>query len=103
MKNAWKHLTFIAGVILAQEIAENEADDKKNKSEFIKSNCQKTKVDILIPKWTVSNAPPASVTLSSALGTNCRGANHNKTHIKLEINLLDPKELVKMKFLEEKH
>ena len=87
MKNAWKHLTFIAGVILAQEIAENEADDKKNKSEFIKSNCQNTKVDILIPKWTVSNAPPASVTLSSALGTNCRGANDNKTHIKLEINL----------------
>ena len=94
MKNAWKHLflTIALHSVLAQETeVENGAEDKRNKSEFIRSICQKTKVDIFIPKWTVSNAPPASVTLSSALGTNCRGAVHNKTHIRLEINLLDPK------------
>ncbi|CAG5109530.1 Oidioi.mRNA.OKI2018_I69.chr2.g4052.t1.cds [Oikopleura dioica] len=91
MRCSLKISLILLASTFAQEIETEEIEEKKEKSEFITTNCQKTNVEIFIPKWTVSNGPPASVTLLSALGNNCRGAYHNKTHITLNINLLDPK------------
>jgi len=46
-----------------------------------------------VPKWTVGGAGSAAETImfDSGIGKNCRGAQFNKTHYYLNIDLLDPK------------
>ena len=64
------------------------AEEKVDRSEFIRTDCQKTNITVYIPKWTVDRSSPDLVRFDSS---SCMSKEYNKTHYFLFTDLINPK------------